>query len=120
MWARELRLLIEYEQDFKSPGDPLEEPSDGRAVIPPRSVTVSVRHVQRQGRARPCCPMPGRGIDGTRAGQRQRQRRKHVSLHSWAGEGVGRGAAAFWPPANLLHPGRRLRQPGLLLLPSCT
>lgn len=28
---RELRLLIEYEQDFKSPADPLEEPSgDGR------------------------------------------------------------------------------------------
>lgn len=71
MWARELRLLIEYEQDFKSPVDPLEEPSgDGRAVIPPQSVTVSMGHVQRQGRARPRCPVAGRGIDGTRAGQR--------------------------------------------------
>ena len=41
MWAQELCLLIEYEQGFKSPGDPLEEPSgDGRAVIPPRRVAL--------------------------------------------------------------------------------
>lgn len=40
-----------------------------------------------------------------------------MSLHLWAGEGVRRGAAAFWPPTNLLHPGQRLRQPGLFLYP---
>ena len=41
MWAQELRLLIEYEQGFKSPGDPLEEHSgDGRAVIQPRRVAL--------------------------------------------------------------------------------